>query len=170
VPFYQRGGFVLAHNDFRYEGTAHGTPDPKAVRLEPAAFGIVEEFDRAHVPAERASFLRRWLFQPGGYAVGLFEGERLAGYAVARPARSGFKLGPVFAGDAGIAERLISTLMASVEGQQVQLDVPEPNGAGTRLAERFGLRQVFGCARMYRGANPNLPLDRIFGVTSFEFG
>jgi GNAT superfamily N-acetyltransferase len=170
VPFYQRGGFVLAHNDFRYQGIAHGSPDPKAVRLEPAAFGIVEEFDRAHVPAERASFLRRWLFQPGGHAVGLFEGERLTGYAVARPARNGFKLGPVFANDAGIAERLISTLMASVEGQQVQLDVPEPNGAGTRLAERFGLRQVFGCARMYRGAAPNLPLDRIFGVTSFEFG
>jgi len=52
----------------------------------------------------------------------------------------------------------------------VQLDVPEPNEAGIRLAVKFGLKEVFGCARMYHGATPNLPIGRIFGVTSFEFG
>jgi hypothetical protein len=35
---------------------------------------------------------------------------------------------------------------------------------------KFGLTEVFGCARMYHGAAPDLPIKRIFGVTSFEFG
>jgi len=29
---------------------------------------------------------------------------------------------------------------------------------------------VFETARMYRGAAPDLPVDRWFGVTSFELG
>jgi hypothetical protein len=39
-----------------------------------------------------------------------------------------------------------------------------------RLAQASGFKEVFGCARMYQGAMPKLPLPRIFGVTSFEFG
>ena len=68
------------------------------------------------------------------------------------------------------AERIIGSLMSRFPGQQMQLDVPEPNEAGTRLAMKFGLKEVFGCARMYHGPAPDLPVERIFGVTSFEFG
>ena len=60
--------------------------------------------------------------------------------------------------------------MARVAGKQVQLDVPEPNDTGIRLASALGLIEVFGCARMYYGVPPNLPIEQIFGVTSFEFG
>ena len=61
-------------------------------------------------------------------------------------------------------------LMARVSGSRVQLDVPEPNGAGLRLARARGLAESFGCARMYHGRDPGLPIEEIFGVTSFEFG
>jgi hypothetical protein len=36
--------------------------------------------------------------------------------------------------------------------------------------EERGWRQSFGCARMVRGEGMTPPTDRIFGVTSFEFG
>ena len=170
VPFYQRGGFVLAHKDLRFEGIAHGANDPDVRTLGDADFEAIDRFDRAYVPAARTSFLRRWMLQPGAHAAGLFERDRLVGYAIARPARVGFKFGPVFAADQDIAERLIGSLMARFPGEQVQLDVPEPNQAGTRLATKFGLKEVFGCAHMYHGPAPNLPVERIFGVTSFEFG
>jgi hypothetical protein len=94
----------------------------------------------------------------------------MVGYGVARPALTGYKLGPVFAKRADIAERLILSLMACIPGEQVQLDVPEPNRSGSRLAEKFGLKEVFGCARLYHGQTPDLPIANIFGVTSFEFG
>jgi RimJ/RimL family protein N-acetyltransferase len=59
--------------------------------------------------------------------------------------------------------------MARLEGP-VFLDPPEPNAAALRLAERHGLAASFGTARMYRGPAPELPLKRIFGITSFELG
>jgi GNAT superfamily N-acetyltransferase len=170
VPFYQRGGFEFAHNDVRYQGIAHGTADPAVRHLDTADLDTVDRFDRLHVPAPRSSFFRRWIFQPGAHAFGLFANGQLAGYGVARPARTGFKIGPVFAKRPDIAERLIASLLAQVPGQQVQIDVPEPNRAGTSLALNFGLTEVFGCARMYHGSAPNLPIENIFGVTSFEFG
>jgi hypothetical protein len=169
-PFYERGGFVFAHDDVRYQGIANGTTDPAVRPIDPSMFASVETFDRSHVPAPRAPFLRRWIFQPGAHALALHENGQIAGYGVARPALTGYKLGPVFAKRADIAERLISSLMACIPGEQVQLDVPEPNQSGTRLAEKFGLKNVFGCARLYHGHTPDLPIANIFGVTSFEFG
>jgi hypothetical protein len=50
----------------------------------------------------------------------------------------------------------------------VILDVPEPNEAAMRLAERLGLAQVFETARMYAGPAPALDLNRIYGIPSFE--
>jgi GNAT superfamily N-acetyltransferase len=169
-PFYERGGFVFAHNDVRYQGIADGRMDPAVRPVDSSTFAFVEEFDRSHVPAPRASFLHRWIFQRGAHALALHENDQIVGYGVARPALTGYKLGPVFAKRADIAERLIASLMACIPGQQVQLDVPEPNQSGSRLAEKFGLKEVFGCARLYHGRTPDLPVGNIYGVTSFEFG
>ena len=60
-------------------------------------------------------------------------------YFKEKPAQCGYKFGPVFAAGVDIAERLIQSLLAKSPGQQVQLDVPEPNEAGVRLALNFGL-------------------------------
>jgi GNAT superfamily N-acetyltransferase len=169
-PFYERGGFVFAHDDVRYQGIAAGTMDQAARPIDSSMFASVENFDRAHVPAPRPSFLRQWIFQRGAHALALHHDGKVVGYGVARPALTGYKLGPVFANRADIAERLIQSLTACISGEQVQLDVPEPNRPGTRLAEKFGLKEVFGCARLYHGRTPDLPIGNIFGVTSFEFG
>ena len=76
----------------------------------------------------------------------------------------------MFADTPDLAERIIAHLMSLIDGAPVQLDVPEPNGPGLALAERFSLTESFGCARMVHGEDPVLPVERIFGVTSFEFG
>jgi hypothetical protein len=169
-PFYARGGFAFAHRDLRFQGVANGAADRSVRPLIESDFTTVDFFDQLHFPVPRPAFLRRWLFQPNAHTLGLFEDDALLAYGVARPARDGFKLGPVFATSPDAAERVVASLMARIPGQQVQLDVPEPNEPGLRLAERFGLSEVFGCARMYHGPPPNLPLQQIFGVTSFEFG
>jgi hypothetical protein len=38
------------------------------------------------------------------------------------------------------------------------------------LATRYGLVPVFETARMYRGNAPDLPLRRMYGITTFELG
>ncbi|MBR9973016.1 GNAT family N-acetyltransferase [Magnetospirillum sulfuroxidans] len=170
APFYEKGGFRLAHRDLRFEGVAHGVTDPAIQAYPEISFAEIETYDHRFFPVSRAAFLLRWLEQPGAHVRGLRQGDSVVGYGVARPCRSGFKLGPVFADNPASAERLIGSLLAAIPGEKVALDIPEPNGAGLELAAKFGLTQSFGCARMYHGPAPDLPLDGIFGVTSFEFG
>jgi len=107
---------------------------------------------------------------PGAHAAAVLQDDALVGYAVLRPCRSGYRFGPVHAHRPDVARRLVHGLMTRVAGAPVQLDVPEPNEAGLRIAAELGMTESFGCGRMYHGADPRLPVERIFGVTSFEFG
>jgi hypothetical protein len=52
----------------------------------------------------------------------------------------------------------------------VQLDVPAPQAEAVALARRHGLQPVFETARMYAGPAPALPMQRLFGITTFELG
>ncbi|OYY65044.1 MAG: hypothetical protein B7Y51_03540 [Burkholderiales bacterium 28-67-8] len=170
VPFYERGGFKLAWRDLRFEGLAQGARDPAVLTLAQIDFDELDRYDRRHVPTPRTRFLERWVSQPGAGLAALREGGALVGYGVVRPCRVGHKIGPVFADRPDLAETLVRSLMAMVEGQRVQLDVPQANAAAVDLAQRLGLVEAFGCARLFHGPQPQLPVDTIFGVTSFEFG
>ena len=55
-------------------------------------------------------------------------------------------------------------------GAPLFLDVPAVNPAALRLVELHRMKPVFKTARMYNKAFPPLPLDRIYGITSFELG
>ena len=95
---------------------------------------------------------------------------QVRGYGLARKCRDGHKIGPLFADDAEAAEALLHALCNYAHGGPVSLDVPEPNTTGVALAKRFGMAPVFSCVRMYLRDDPGLPLERIYGVTSFEAG
>jgi hypothetical protein len=118
----------------------------------------------------RTAFLQAWLAQPGGAGVAVLREGTLQGYGFLRPCRQGYKLGPVFADDSAVADALLQSLFAYADGQQVQLDVPEPHAAAVALAERYGLQPAFACARMVHGDPLRVAPGKIFGVTSFEFG
>lgn len=95
----------------------------------------------------------------------------LQGYAVLRPCRDGFKIGPLCADTPQVAEELMQALCGRVPlDEAVFLDVPEPNAAAVALAVRHGMRACFETARMYTGADPCLPLARQYGITTFELG
>jgi GNAT acetyltransferase-like protein len=79
-------------------------------------------------------------------------------------------IGPLFCTDRAAAERLLGALLDGVDDGPVFLDVPVPNEPGIALARDLGLEPVFETARMYRGPAPDLRLDRVFGVTTFELG
>ncbi len=170
VPFYEKGGFTPAYRDLRYEGIADGRRASRVVPLQNSDFEDIDAFDRVFFPAPRAPFLKAWLGQPGAHIAGIREDGNLVAYGVARPCRVGFKIGPLFANRDDLAADVLTDLFARIAGSQVQLDVPEPNAAGLELAGKMGLKLCFGCVRLYHGAHPKLPLDRIFGVTSLEFG
>ena len=94
----------------------------------------------------------------------------MKGFAVVRRCRAGFRIGPLFADDAEAAGALFSACIRTAAGDQVFIDVPEPNAAAMTMAAAAGLVPVFETARMYRGPAPDLPLARIYGITSLELG
>jgi ribosomal protein S18 acetylase RimI-like enzyme len=169
--YYARGGFKLSHRDMRFEGlTQPGSRAPGIVPLSEVSFETVDAYDRVHFPAPRTAFLKRWITTAGMYCKGAVDGDKLTGYGVVRACRKGFKIGPLFADTPGIAQNLLDSLCARVPGETVFLDVPENNPAALKLAKKAGMKEVFGCAKMYFGPTPRLPDEEIFGVTTFEFG
>src|SRR3954451_13784211 len=169
---YRRSGFSLAHQNIRYGGQP-GVGAPQDARIKAVAgelLGAVLAYERAFFPAPREGFLRCWL-DPRRHAARVFvEAGAVRGYGVLRRCRTGFKVGPLMAETAESAEALFQSLAAEVGGEPVFLDVPEPNPAAQALAARHGLAPVFETARMYRGPDPQLPLARIYGITTLELG
>ncbi len=170
-PFYAAGGFVFSHRDLRFEGVgAAAARGEGIVDLAEVPFGELLAYDAAHFPAPRQRFLEAWIGQPGGRALALRDAQGLRGYGVIRPCRQGYKIGPLFADAPEFAEALYAALADHAAGAPVYLDVPENNPAAMALAARHGLKEVFGCARMYFGPPPRLPDGEIYGVTTFELG
>ena len=172
---YARSGFVLAHRNVRYGGTATLRGDRRKARIRPltthdAAMLVDFEGRERLFPAPRPAFLSAWLGMPGAHGLGLFEGDGLNGYGVIRRCHAGHKIGPLFARSDEEAFSLVAGLLAGREGDEVFLDVPATNAAAVTMARSMGLQPVFETARMYKGKAPDLDLSRIFGITTFELG
>lgn len=170
---YMKSGFTLAYRNIRYEGTGGGEmPDHKGiVPLSDLPFKELLAYDQRFFPDDRKVFLECWINQSGSTALGIMENNRLAGYGVIRNCRSGWKMGPLFADRAELAEELFCALKSSIpDGSPFFLDIPEVNPQAVELVQRHNMKVVFETARMYRGMSPELPLGNIYGVTTFELG
>ena len=163
---------MLAHRNVRFGGAPDCEPprDERIVAIAPNLVNAVVAYDRRFFPAVRDAFMGCWLRPDRREGRALIEDGAVRGYGVIRPCRSGFKIGPLFADSDDSADLLFRALATDVKDAQVFLDCPEPNRAATDLAARYRLSPVFETARMYRGAAPALPLDSIYGITSFELG
>ncbi|WP_323846889.1 GNAT family N-acetyltransferase [Microbulbifer magnicolonia] len=173
---YRQSGFQLAHRNMRYLGiTGQATgaaPDTQSViPLAWVPFEALLAYDRQLFPGPRETFLRLWIGQADAVALASVEGGEVRGYGVLRSCNEGFKIGPLFADAPELAEQLYHALTASVpSGRQVYLDIPEVNPHAQALVDRHKMETVFETARMYSGTAPDLPLERVFGITTFELG
>ncbi len=170
---YRKSGFSLAYKNMRMQGIT-GSKGP--VSMDVVALDAIDpeqlvQYDAALFPGERATFLRHWVRQTGSITLGYLQKNKLRGYGVIRPCRTGFKVGPLFADDAQAAESLLNALLSRVPGgKQVQFDIATRHDAARDLALSWGMQPVFETARMYTGASPALDLDRQYGITTFELG
>ncbi len=170
---YRKSGFQLAHRNVRYGGTAvcDAPNDPRLWPINEELLDTVAAYDASFFPAPRQTFLRQWTTpRETRTGIAVVENGDIAGYGVIRRCREGRKIGPLFADTESGADLLFQALVGTGDGEPIFIDPPEPNAAATALAERYNLTPVFETARMYRGETPDLPLDRTFGITTFELG
>lgn len=170
---YKKSGFKLAYRNIRFEGKGgeKAKEISDIIKLSEIPFAKLRKYDAMCFPAPRPQFLKKWIKQPKSFAVGTVEKNNLTGYGMIRKCQNDYKIGPLFADNEKIAEKLFAALSSFVKkGTPIYLDIPEVNPAAVALAKRHQMKYVFETARMYTITPPKLPLHKIFGVTSFELG
>jgi len=170
---YERKGFWPCYKSVRYQGVGSGQ-ERRSEGIRNLSEVPVEDllaYDDQYFPVPRHVFTRSWIRQPGRIATGAGNDGELKGYGVLRQCHQGYKIGPLFADDSRVADELFCALcgMAPLHAP-IFLDTPQPNSSALDLAKRHHMHPVFETMRMYNKKDPDLPTDRIYGVTSFELG
>lgn len=177
---YQKSGFKFVHKNCRYEGNpeqfrakASGELD-QGEHLKPlAAVGVdtLVSFDERYFPTRRETFLNAWATQPDHLGFAIMRGHEICAYGIIRSCSMGYKIGPLFAQTTAQASSLVLALCSNLDPKTpVYLDPPANNLMANDLAQSLGMTMVFETARMYKGVTPTLPIENIYGITSFELG
>ncbi|OEU65347.1 MAG: GCN5 family acetyltransferase [Desulfovibrio sp. S3730MH75] len=172
---YRKSGFTFQYSNLRFEyrNKLHGKlePSPEIKSISSDDLTEISGYDQLLFPANRDPFLRSWLSMQNSISLASYKKGQLSGYGTIRLCRTGYKIGPLFANDMDVGRLLFRNLCSQVKaGAPIYLDIPEINEAGIALAQEYDMLKVFGTARMYTGEPPNLDLQRVFGVTTFELG
>jgi len=172
IKDYETQGFRAYYKNRRYQGMGLGKPDPQGLKdIQEADFGQLVSYDGEIFPAQRSKFLKCWISQPQTKGYCLIKDDKLLGYGVIRPCYKGYKIGPLFADNSLVAEKIFNALIAEVPiNHEFFFDAPEVNPEAVGLAEKYRLKVVFETARIYSKALPPTPLEKVYGVTSFELG
>lgn len=174
--YYAKGGFVFSHRHPRFSCIIDKPPvvDPDhSDNIQPLSsipIDHIAAYDRQCFPAPRQTFLKAWISADDSQSFGYVKGGILRGFGVIRRCGDGCKVGPLFADDAAIAQALFDHMASFAIGDPIFLDAPENNPEASRITDKYQMKEVFGCARMYYGPSPNIHHHKIFGVTTFELG
>ncbi|MDQ7783107.1 MAG: GNAT family N-acetyltransferase [Desulfomonilaceae bacterium] len=170
---HKKPEFKPAYTNYRFRWTKgeRFVQSSEISEVSQVPFSLVTVYDRKVFGFSRENFLKCWISRPGSRALGIIRDDELAAYGVVRQCREGFKIGPLFADNAQYARAVFEALTREVKpGANVYLDTPERNPEAVRIAQSYGITEVFRTTRMYNGEEPAVPLDKWFGVTSFELG
>ncbi len=165
-------GEMIGAGSIVMQGIAQSLPfdDTKVSIATTETFESLVKLDRRCFGFDRSRFLRLWISQSDSRTVQYLHGADCLGFGTIRKCVGGWKIGPLFSENSEIADQIFRALNTVASGQTVFLDVPELNAEAVGLADRYGLKECFGCALMYYGTAPQLPYDQIYGVTTFELG
>lgn len=172
VTKYEKIGYVSSHKNIRYELNKKFSfaNSNHVVDLKTLPLSSIKAFDRLYFPSPRDQFLKCWIHQPQGAALGFIQDGNLHGMGVIRKCLKGYKVGPLFADSLEVAKTLFESLLSKVKEGPIYLDVPEPNKNGLSLVKMYEMTPCFEVMRMYRNGKIIENLDGIFGVTTFELG
>ena len=170
---YRKSGFKLAYNNIRFQGKGSGKSieNTKIISLNQVTLKQIKKFEGDFFPVPRPKFIEKWIQMPASYGYAILEDGDIKAYGVMRKCRDGYKIAPLYAEVAEQANELFEIFKSHAQtNEHIYLDVPEVNTEALSLAKRHHMTEVFQTARMYTGEIPKLPIEKIFGVTSFEIG
>ncbi|MBR7825834.1 GNAT family N-acetyltransferase [Actinospica sp. MGRD01-02] len=174
VGTYEAAGFTPAHTTIGYHGTirAGRIADARGIRpLEAGDSAAAAGLDALCSPFERSAFLAVWCAASGTRTL-VYEDRRgqVVGFGAIRPSRSGYRIGPLIAETPQAAGALFDALTSPLEGEDVVLNVPEPNTSGCELARERGLLRASHTIRMYSHPVRPAALAHCYSIASLAWG
>ncbi|UTH76631.1 GNAT family N-acetyltransferase [Chromobacterium sp. IIBBL 290-4] len=171
---YQKWGMEAQYRTLRLSGVPIALPqaEPELESVTAAVLESVAAYDRQCGGVQRHALLRRWFLGEGrrGWLSRAADG-RINGLLGLRASSAGYRLGPFYADEDGVRQKLFRQALACLPpGAMLTLDAPETAGELIREAQERGLREIFHTYRMYRGAAPQARMDRIHAIASLELG
>ncbi len=169
--FYKNGGFELAYKDLRFEREG-GSFDihPNISSIEADDLSSILNLDERCFGYSRPQFLHPWLNLPESSSFKFVEDGRLMGFAMTRKIHVGYKVCPLFAENEVVAESLYQACLNAAGAEPLYIDIPEINQKALSMVNKYKAKYVFECGRMYYGTPPEIALDKVYGVTTFELG
>lgn len=169
-PIYEKLGFVAEYQLARHEGRLPGC-NP-ALGVESVAEEHLEDIfrlDHDVTCTDRRKLLVR-LFEERPDEMRMVRREgRVKGFLTARPGARAHYLGPCLA-SAEAGPLLLADACSRYAGQNVFLDIPESNVAGTKLAESWGLTVQRRLLRMVRGVPLPERVEQLWASSGPEMG
>ena len=170
---YAKIGLKLEHLNARYQGfgTGAGKLGQNIAMLKKIDFETVAKYDDYVFGFKRRKFLKCWISQPESHAYGFIKNEKLLGCGVIRKCFEGYKIGPLFAENPSVANELFDSLTGSIgKKDKVFFDIPEVNKNALAIVKKHKMKKVFATGRIYTKGQPKFPLEKCYGITTFELG
>ncbi len=135
---------------------------------------IVQAYDAKREPSPRPHFLSDWLKHPAGTVLALIDDNGSChGFGRIRPCLlqhgEGWRIGPLLADNSHLAECLLRRLVKRHPGI-VLIDTPGKNPHVGGLLNKLGFKVISQTVRMYRGEQPPISMDEIYGLACLELG
>ena len=186
TPIYEKKGFKTMWTNTRFEldpsviVTKQSLSDGIIKSTAEVNFNQLADYDAVMFGAPRDSFLKEWIAAPHarGFAAVNSSGE-LLGYTVIRKVivdGEGYRVGPLFANNLDTARNLLAAAAkfasdTTPDDKYVYIDVPDRNPQAVGLVQEMsGVDINYPTYRMYTKGDPNLPMTKIYGMTSIELG
>ncbi len=134
----------------------------------------VQTYDAKREPSPRPHFLSDWLKHSAGTVLALVDRDgQCHGFGRIRPCLlregEGWRIGPLLADNSSLAELLLRNLVRKHPGV-ILLDSPGLNSFAKPLLERLGFVAISSTSRMYRGDQPPIAMNEVYGLACLELG
>lgn len=177
-PIYRKYGFERVEPVFRWQGTLRASKrgdeerDP-AESVEQVTSNDVDtvcELDRRYVGTDRSTLLRELVTEPTVRGYLSYGSTEPTGYAIVRPGRTHWQIGPIVTAQPGTIGPLLRAVSVDFGGCDVIVDTPDRAVVTTHLRDR-GLSRVRELVRMtYPEPESALATDSVHAFLDFAFG
>ena len=183
ITDYSKWGFSISSKTTRWQLWGDGkSVEVYSNNLEDFSFvegssipqDAVERFDEKRETTPRPHFLSNWLNHPAGKVIAVIDKKNCChGFGRIRPCLlqngDGWRIGPLMADTPILLKILLKKLIESHPGLII-IDAPGLNNSASEVFENLGFESDSETFRMYRGSQPPVSMNDVYGLACLELG